>query len=119
MLEELDSEPMSLDDMVKVQGQNLSDYHKYVSTIQKDEASSMNWTLSDFLCNKYLKERDNMMKAALESNKMMHSLCQAALKEHPFTLTLKKLLGLDGFAEPNVATCVYICSLKESMDKEI
>ena len=79
----------------------------------------MNWTLSDFLCNKYLKERDNMMKAALESNKMMHSLCQAALKEHPFTLTLKKLLGLDGFTEPNVATCVYMCSLKESMDKEI
>ena len=119
MLDELESEPMAIDDMIETQGANISEYHRHVLAVQQTTKQPMNWTLSDFLCNKYLIERENMMKAALESSKLITSLCQGSIRDHPFTLVYKKLIGLEGYPEPTVATCAYLCSLKDNLDKEI
>ena len=118
MLDELEMEPLPLEDIITIQGDQINEYHRYIVALSQ-EKKPMNWTFGDFLCNKYLIERENPMKAALESSKMLNSICQGQIGWHPFTLMFKKLVGIDGYQEPNVATCAYVGSLKDDLDKQL
>lgn len=118
MLDDLDSDPLPLEELMRSQGLAMTEYSKFVSAASFQQRS-MHWTFGDFLCGKLVQDQDHVLKAAVELSKLVSSLCQPQYKAHPLIQLSKKLLGLDGFREPDVAACAYFCAQKESLDKEV
>lgn len=87
----------------------MTEYSRFAASASF-ERRAMHWTLSDFLCGKLVQEQDNVLKAAVEQHKLITSVCQPQYMTHPFTIFFKKLLGLDGCREPDVALCAFLCT---------
>jgi hypothetical protein len=118
MLDDLDSEPHTLEELMRAQGGCISEYSKFVNSAQFQQRS-MHWTLSDFLCSKYVHEQGDIMKAAVKVSRLTSSLCHPQYHDHPFIILNKKLFGLGGYRQPDAAMCAFFCTQKENMDREV
>ena len=74
LLDELDMEPYSIDELIRYQGQYMTEYARFANNAQS-EKRSMQWNLSDFICGKFVQDQDNVMKAAVSMNRLVTSMC--------------------------------------------
>lgn len=118
LLEELEFSPMKFDELYQVQSAYMFEYTRFMNQALSQHRA-MHWSFSDYMCYRFVLNDDNIMNSAIQMHKHLAALSQGSYQSHPFFELNSKLLGINGYAQPDIATLIFIFGVKETLERDL